>query len=350
MTVQLIVVQGKPEGKTIPLAGPLFLIGRGERCHLRPNSELVSREHTEISIGDDAVIVRDMGSRNGTLVNGKPLKGPHSLKNGELLQVGPLTFAVSIQGAKAAVAASAKPAPAKGASLDEVDHNQIDSWLVSDQENSTPERPSGVYRGETLTINAYKEAIAAKSAPQVEKESPRAVKPPEPPEPPAPVAPPAPAPVVTPPKPAPVPVAQAKPAPVPVVQAEPAPVPAPVTEAAPIPTPVAKATPPPKVAAPQPAAVSRPSYLDDIEYERLPEGVGDAGGGGDYADPDDDEEQVERDTDVAPEEFIDESNPFYVSKKAEESAVEPSKQVYLDTSVAASDILRKMMERRRSGR
>src|SRR3954451_6417289 len=47
MKVQLIVVQGKPEGKTIPLQGPIFKIGRGETCHLRPNSEQVSREHSE---------------------------------------------------------------------------------------------------------------------------------------------------------------------------------------------------------------------------------------------------------------------------------------------------------------
>ena len=50
MKVQLVVVQGKPEGKTIPLAGPVFKIGRGETCHLRPNSEQVSREHAEFTM------------------------------------------------------------------------------------------------------------------------------------------------------------------------------------------------------------------------------------------------------------------------------------------------------------
>ena len=50
MKVQLIVVRGKPEGKVIPLAGPKFKIGRGETCHLRPNSEQVSREHAEFTL------------------------------------------------------------------------------------------------------------------------------------------------------------------------------------------------------------------------------------------------------------------------------------------------------------
>ncbi|MBX6312606.1 MAG: FHA domain-containing protein, partial [Isosphaeraceae bacterium] len=78
--VQLIVVQGKPEGKVIPLAGPIFRIGRGERCHLRPNNELVSREHAEITISEDVALIRDLGSRNGTLVNNKRITGAHTLK------------------------------------------------------------------------------------------------------------------------------------------------------------------------------------------------------------------------------------------------------------------------------
>src|SRR5262245_24753949 len=96
MKVQLIVVQGKPEGKVIPLTLPVFKIGRGETCHLRPSSEQVSREHAEFQIKGDLVTVRDLGSRNGTLVNGKAITDAYTLKDRDLVQVGPLTFAVSI--------------------------------------------------------------------------------------------------------------------------------------------------------------------------------------------------------------------------------------------------------------
>src|SRR6516225_4329043 len=97
MKVQLVVVRGKPEGKVIPLTGPKFKIGRGETCHLRPNSEQVSREHAEFEIGAGTVQVRDLGSRNGTLVNGKALTTEaYKLKDRDLVQVGPLTFAISI--------------------------------------------------------------------------------------------------------------------------------------------------------------------------------------------------------------------------------------------------------------
>src|SRR5271170_243312 len=108
MKVQLVVVQGKPEGKVIPLVGQSFKIGRGETCHLRPNSEQVSREHAEFTISGETVVVRDLGSRNGTLVNGKALTvDPCRLKDRDLVQVGPLTFAVAILDAPAPAAKAA---------------------------------------------------------------------------------------------------------------------------------------------------------------------------------------------------------------------------------------------------
>src|SRR6516225_802360 len=112
MKVQLVVVRGKPEGKVIPLVGSTFKIGRGETCHLRPNSEQVSREHAEFTIGADSVIVRDLGSRNGTLVNGKALTAEYHLKDRDLVQVGPLTFAVSISDVPAPVAKATAAATA----------------------------------------------------------------------------------------------------------------------------------------------------------------------------------------------------------------------------------------------
>src|SRR4051812_34451812 len=130
MKVQLIVVQGKPEGKVIPLQGPTFKVGRGETCHLRPTSEQVSREHAEFTVTADRVLVKDLGSRNGTLVNGKALTEPCSLKDRDLVQIGPLTFAVSIADAPAsaakAPAAPAGKAGAKAASPDDISHDDID--------------------------------------------------------------------------------------------------------------------------------------------------------------------------------------------------------------------------------
>jgi hypothetical protein len=55
-----------------------------------------------------------------------------------------------------------------------------------------------------------------------------------------------------------------------------------------------------------------------------------------------------------PEEFVDESNPFYAAKKALKEQAKgqtgPAKASFKDTSDAASDILRRLMERRRASR
>ena len=87
--------------------------------------------------------------------------------------------------------------------------------------------------------------------------------------------------------------------------------------------------------APAPSAPASAGDDEDI-YERLPEGEGDA------EDEHDSGNETEDGTAI-PEEFLDESNPFYVKKKTEAE----SKPAYKDTSDAASDILKKMMERRR---
>ena len=71
MQVRLKVLRGKSAGKEVRVAGPKFVIGRAEEANLRPRSDVISRRHCEISIDGDVVTVRDMGSRNGTFVNGE---------------------------------------------------------------------------------------------------------------------------------------------------------------------------------------------------------------------------------------------------------------------------------------
>jgi len=160
MKVQLVVVRGKPEGKVIPLVGPNFKIGRGETCHLRPNSEQVSREHAEFTISGESIVVRDLGSRNGTLVNGKALTTEVcKLKDRDLVQVGPLTFAVAILDAVASPAkAMAAAAPARPISPDDISTDDIDSWLIGPNAAAVADNPTAVYGGDTITITAFKDA------------------------------------------------------------------------------------------------------------------------------------------------------------------------------------------------
>jgi len=101
MQVTLKVIGGKNDGRQIKIAVPRFIIGRGETAHLRPSSDLVSREHCEIVVGDGVVRISDLKSRNGTYINGLKLDGPHDVCSGDSLRVGRLQFEVIVDHALA---------------------------------------------------------------------------------------------------------------------------------------------------------------------------------------------------------------------------------------------------------
>lgn len=119
MQANLVVVQGKPEGLEIPLKSERFLIGRDRDCNLRPNSDLVSKHHCVFVKSEDALTVEDAGSTNGTLVNNVRIDGPATLKDGDLVKVGPLVFAVKLAVSQPATALRNKD-------------TDLMQWLVAD--------------------------------------------------------------------------------------------------------------------------------------------------------------------------------------------------------------------------
>lgn len=96
MEARLVVLVGKHKGRVIQLPRTQFVIGRDKSCHLRPASPEVSKFHCALARSGPALFVRDLKSTNGTWVNGKRIKGTVRLKDGDVLQVGPLKFLVQI--------------------------------------------------------------------------------------------------------------------------------------------------------------------------------------------------------------------------------------------------------------
>src|ERR1700685_1015335 len=92
LQAKLKVVGGRHHGRIIPLSTKKFLIGREQDCHLRPNSELVSRHHCVFAVDDFAVRLRDLGSTNGTFVNDHRVRGEVMLNSGDRIRVGKLDF------------------------------------------------------------------------------------------------------------------------------------------------------------------------------------------------------------------------------------------------------------------
>jgi hypothetical protein len=64
------------------------VIGRDPDCHVTLDDPLVSRRHARILVGSDRVVVEDIGSRNGVLVNGKLARGPTTLHDSDRVRVG----------------------------------------------------------------------------------------------------------------------------------------------------------------------------------------------------------------------------------------------------------------------
>ena len=83
------------ERRDLQLSTDNTVVGRRPDCDLRIQTRDVSRRHCEISLTDDAVTVRDLGSSNGTFVNGKRV-AEATLGPGDQLQVGPVVFVVQV--------------------------------------------------------------------------------------------------------------------------------------------------------------------------------------------------------------------------------------------------------------
>jgi hypothetical protein len=71
----------------LPAAGEVVM-GRGHTCDLPLPSGEASRRHATVTARDGHYTLRDLGSTNGTFVNGEPVSGEHPLTPGDRIQVG----------------------------------------------------------------------------------------------------------------------------------------------------------------------------------------------------------------------------------------------------------------------
>jgi len=72
------------------LAKPLTSIGRWEDNDVVIEDRWVSRYHVEVHYESDQYVVHDLGSKNGTLINGQRITAPTVLADGDEIQVTPL--------------------------------------------------------------------------------------------------------------------------------------------------------------------------------------------------------------------------------------------------------------------
>ncbi len=82
-----LVVKGATGDEPFPFRGTRMTIGRGVHAHVRIADGMASREHCVVERVGDEYVLRDLGSANGTLVNGAHV-GERALELGDRIQVG----------------------------------------------------------------------------------------------------------------------------------------------------------------------------------------------------------------------------------------------------------------------
>lgn len=84
----LAVVDGPAAGSSVPLDGTAVHVGRDPCCELALADPAVSARHARIERRGSGLVVTDLGSHNGTWVDGQPVTGPTPLAPGALLRLG----------------------------------------------------------------------------------------------------------------------------------------------------------------------------------------------------------------------------------------------------------------------
>jgi pSer/pThr/pTyr-binding forkhead associated (FHA) protein len=153
MKLSLVVNDGVHKGKVIPIPLKQFLIGRDPQCHLRPASPLISKRHCALMIQGEKVLVRDFDSTNGTIVNGKPVKGERELKNDDQLLIGPLCFLVRMEAGVVAgkpAAVTAQPPASESGDDESAAALLLDAGDEATATTDSPMDSEGIPTGSTI--------------------------------------------------------------------------------------------------------------------------------------------------------------------------------------------------------
>lgn len=97
MNANLVLFKKSGDAKTFELPSTVTVVGRRQDCDLCVPLMVVSRRHCELNQDQGQLRLRDLGSRNGTFVNGRRVEETQ-LQPGDQIQIGPIKFGVQING------------------------------------------------------------------------------------------------------------------------------------------------------------------------------------------------------------------------------------------------------------
>jgi predicted component of type VI protein secretion system len=85
---QFVMQSGPNTGKTFRLEAPEIIIGREAGNSIAINDAEISRKHAKLNLHGTAYVIQDLGSTNGTFVNGQRLTGSQVLNPGDTVSFG----------------------------------------------------------------------------------------------------------------------------------------------------------------------------------------------------------------------------------------------------------------------
>jgi pSer/pThr/pTyr-binding forkhead associated (FHA) protein len=100
MDVNLVLLRKDGSTKNFPILSSITVIGRREDCDLCIPLMVVSKRHCQLSIEQNELNIKDLGSSNGTFINGRKIEEA-VINPGDHIQIGPVSFAVQINGVPA---------------------------------------------------------------------------------------------------------------------------------------------------------------------------------------------------------------------------------------------------------
>ena len=120
-TATLTVTRGPEVGERYDIGATTVTIGRYGECDIQVRDTWVSRWHARVSWNGIEYVIEDLGSTNGTYVNGQRVGAPRALRSGERLQLGErvefvFQVGVSVSSSEVAVSSGIRPSPGSRAS------------------------------------------------------------------------------------------------------------------------------------------------------------------------------------------------------------------------------------------
>ncbi len=97
MDAKLIMFREDGKRREFPLRLGATAIGRKTDCDIRIPLAEVSRRHAEVTVDEDAVVLKDLGAANGTFLNNRRIT-EEDLEPGDQILIGPVVFTVQIDG------------------------------------------------------------------------------------------------------------------------------------------------------------------------------------------------------------------------------------------------------------